>query len=74
MLQSLFNLTTALHVSGVTITNLQEHKTTVLTERFGLVWFGSRSLLDCKRVIIDKVKFECLGKVLMDSTIRKLRI
>jgi len=26
--QSLFNLTTALHVSGVTITPLQEHKTT----------------------------------------------
>jgi len=25
-LQSLFNLTTALHVSGVTITHLQEHK------------------------------------------------
>jgi hypothetical protein len=30
-LHSLFNLTTALHVSGVTITNLQEHKTTVTT-------------------------------------------
>jgi len=29
--QSLFNLTTALHVSGVTITYLQEHKTTVTT-------------------------------------------
>ena len=27
--QSLFNLTTALHVSGVTIPHLQEHKTTV---------------------------------------------
>jgi hypothetical protein len=27
--QSLFNLTTALHVSDVTITHLQEHKTTV---------------------------------------------
>jgi hypothetical protein len=31
MLQSLFYLTTALYVSGVTITNLQEHKTTVTT-------------------------------------------
>jgi hypothetical protein len=31
MLQSLFYLTTALHVLGVTITNLQEHKTTVTT-------------------------------------------
>jgi len=30
-LQSLFNLTTALHVSGVTITHLQEHRTTVST-------------------------------------------
>jgi hypothetical protein len=31
MLQSLFYLTTALHVSGVNITHLQEHKTTVTT-------------------------------------------
>jgi len=31
MLQSLFYLTTALNVSGVTITRLQEHKTTVTT-------------------------------------------
>ena len=31
MLQSLFYLTTATHVSGVTITHLQEHKTTVTT-------------------------------------------
>jgi hypothetical protein len=29
MLQCLFYLTTALHVLGVTITHLQEHKTTV---------------------------------------------
>ena len=29
--QSLFNLTTALHVSGVAITHLQEHRTTVTT-------------------------------------------
>jgi hypothetical protein len=29
--QSLFYLTTALHVSGVTITHLQEHKATVTT-------------------------------------------
>jgi hypothetical protein len=31
MSQSLFNMKTALHVSGVTITHLQEHKTTVTT-------------------------------------------
>jgi len=29
--QSLFNLTTALHVLGITITHLQEHKTTAST-------------------------------------------
>jgi hypothetical protein len=29
--QSLFYLTTALHVSGITVTPLQEHKTTVTT-------------------------------------------
>jgi len=29
--QNLFYLTTALHVSGVTITHIQEHKTTVTT-------------------------------------------
>ena len=32
MLQSLFYLTIALHVSGIIITHLQEHKTTVTTE------------------------------------------
>jgi len=31
MSQGLFNPTTALHVSGITITHLQEHKTTVTT-------------------------------------------
>jgi len=31
MSQSLFYLTTALHVSGVNITHLQQHKTTVTT-------------------------------------------
>jgi len=31
MLRSLFYLTIAVHVSGVTITHLQEHKTTVTT-------------------------------------------
>jgi hypothetical protein len=31
MLQGLFYLTTALHVSGIIITHLQEHRTTVTT-------------------------------------------
>jgi len=31
MLQSLFHMTIALHVSGIIVTHLQEHKTTVTT-------------------------------------------
>jgi uncharacterized membrane protein YraQ (UPF0718 family) len=31
MLQSLFYLTTAVHVSGVIVTHVQEHKTSVTT-------------------------------------------
>ena len=42
---SLFNLTTALHVSGVTITHLQEHKTTATAAS------GNRY------TITDRVKF-----------------
>jgi len=45
MLQSLFYLTTALHVSGIIITHLQEHKTTVTTTP------GNRY------TVIDRVKF-----------------
>jgi len=45
MLQSLFYLTTALHVSGITITHLQEHKTTVTTASGKLY------------TVIDTVKF-----------------
>ena len=43
--QSLFYLTTALHISGVTITQLQEHKTTVTTAS------GNRY------TVIDRVSF-----------------
>jgi len=43
--QSLFNLTTAVRVSGVTITHPQEHKTTVTTAS------GNRY------TVIDRVKF-----------------
>ena len=45
MLQSLFYLTTAVHVSGITIAHLQEHKTTVTTAS------GNRY------TVIDRVKF-----------------
>jgi hypothetical protein len=43
--QSLFNLTIALHVSGVTITHHQEHKTTVTTPSAN------------RYTVIDRVKF-----------------
>jgi hypothetical protein len=45
VLQRLFYLTTAQHVSGITITHLQEHKTTVTTAS------GNRY------TVIDRVKF-----------------
>jgi len=43
--QSLFYLTTALHVSGVTVTHLQDHKTTVTTASGNCY------------TVIDRVKF-----------------
>jgi hypothetical protein len=49
MLQSLFYLTTALHVSGVKITHLQGHKTTVTTES------GNRYTVIYGVQFIDKV-------------------
>jgi hypothetical protein len=45
MLQSLFYLTTALHFSGITITHLQKHKTSVSTAS------GNRC------TVIDRVNF-----------------
>jgi len=53
MLQSLFYLTIALHVSGIIITHLQEHKTTVTTVS------GNRY------TVIDRVKFLLLKKTKM---------
>jgi hypothetical protein len=47
--QSLFNLTTALHVSGVTITHLQEHKTTVTTA------YGNRYTVLLTAAIVERV-------------------
>jgi len=51
MSQSLFYLTTALHVSGVTITHLQEHKTTVTTES------GNRYTVLLSVAIVEKLEF-----------------
>ena len=49
-LQSLFNLTTAVHVSGVTITHLQEYKTTVTTA------FGNRYTVLLSAAIVEELK------------------
>ena len=50
MSQSLFYLTTALHVSGVTITHLQENKTTVTTA------FGNRYTVLLSAAIVEELK------------------
>ena len=50
MLQNLFYLTFALHVSGITITHLQEHKTTVTTE------FGNRYTVLLSVVIVEELE------------------
>ena len=50
MLQSLFYLTTALHVSSVTITHLQEHKTTVTTAS------GNRYTVLLSTAIVEKLE------------------
>jgi hypothetical protein len=47
MLQSLFYLTTALHVLGVTITHLQERKTTVTTASGNRYTVIKLNLLQC---------------------------
>ena len=49
MLQSLFYLTIALHVSGIIITHLQEHKTTVTTA------FGNRYTLLLSAAIVEEL-------------------
>jgi len=50
MLQSLFYLTTAQHVSGITRTHPQEHKTTVTTA------YGTRYTLLLSAAIVEELK------------------
>jgi hypothetical protein len=50
MLQSLFYLTTALHVLGVIITHLQQHKTTVTTPS------GNRYIVLLSAVIVEDLE------------------
>jgi hypothetical protein len=48
--QSLFYLTSAVHVSGVTITHLQDHKTTVTTVS------GNRYTLLLSAAIVEELE------------------
>jgi hypothetical protein len=50
MSQSLFNLTATVHVSGVTITHLQEHKTTVTTSS------GNRYTILLSAAIVEELE------------------
>jgi hypothetical protein len=50
MLQSLFYLTNALHVSGIIITHLQEHKTTVTTA------YGNRYIVLLSAAIVEELE------------------
>ena len=53
-LQSLFYLTTALHVSGITSTHLQEHKITVTTAS------GNRYTLLSSVAIVEDLELKSL--------------
>ena len=53
MLQSLFYLTIALHVSGTIITHLQEHKTTLTTAS------GNRYTVLLSAAIVEEVELIC---------------
>jgi hypothetical protein len=50
MLKSLFYLTTAQHVPGVTITHLQEHKTTLTTAP------GNRYIVLLSAAIVEELE------------------
>jgi hypothetical protein len=54
MSQSLFYLTTVLHVSDVTITHVQEHKTTVTTAS------GNRYTVLLSATIVEKLELICV--------------
>jgi hypothetical protein len=56
MLQSLFYLTIALHVSGITITHLQEHKATVTTES------GNRYTVLLSAAIVEEFELPTLPR------------
>ena len=61
MSQSLFYLTTALHVSGITVTHLQEHKTTVTTasgNRYTVLLSGNRYTVLLSAAIVEQLELK----------------
>jgi len=60
--QSLFNLTTALHVLGVTITHLQEHATTVTTAS------GNRYTILLSAVIVEELELTNSSTMAADNS------
>jgi len=65
--QSLFNLTTALHVSDVTITHLQEQKTTVTTES------GNRYTVLLFAAFVEELELICVCCYLAYATHNTLK-
>ena len=63
MSQNLFNLTTAVHVSGVTITHLQEHKTTVTTASRNRYTVTNRVKFTDKEYRQTRLKLQLLNNV-----------
>jgi hypothetical protein len=61
--QSLFNLTTAIHVSGVTVTHLQEHKTTVTTASGNHYTVIDRVTFTDKEYRYTRLKLQLLNNV-----------
>ena len=56
--QSLFNMTIALHVSGVTITHLQEHRTTASTAS------GNHYTVLLSAAVVEKLELMCTHNTL----------
>jgi len=68
--QSLFYLTTALHVSGVTITHLQEHKTTVTTasaNRYTVCCYRGRTGTDLSVLWVAYASRNCILEYYYDA-------
>jgi len=57
--QSILYLTTALHISGITITHLQEHKTTVTTAS------GNRYTVLLSAAIVEELESRTVGRILV---------